>query len=161
MQKKQILEYFWRAASETEGWYPPYADALKDVAAETADWRVEGKASNTIRETVVHVIFYKERLLRRLKGEKDEKISSNDDTFAIADHSPEAWTLTVEKLFSVQQQLLDELLKLSEEDLDKPLNKEPIGTQYMNLIIHDAYHTGQIIMIRKLKGEWPDHRSFQ
>ncbi|WP_336517675.1 DinB family protein [Pollutibacter soli] len=160
MQKKQILEHFWRAASEKEGWYPPYADALKDVSAEVADWRVEGKASNTIWETVVHVIFYKERLLKRLKGEKDEKIETNDDTFVITDHSPEAWPLTVHKLFSVQKELLDELGKLSEEDLDKPLYKEPIGAQYMNLIVHDAYHTGQIIMILKLKGDWPDHRSF-
>ncbi|PEL73618.1 serine/threonine protein phosphatase, partial [Bacillus toyonensis] len=25
---------------------------------------------------------------------------------------------------------------------------------------HDAYHTGQIIQLRKLQGSWPTHRSY-
>ncbi|MGE7057310.1 DinB family protein, partial [Paenibacillus glucanolyticus] len=29
-----------------------------------------------------------------------------------------------------------------------------------SLITHDAYHTGQIIFLRKLQGSWPAKRSF-
>ncbi|MBJ7929171.1 MULTISPECIES: hypothetical protein [Bacillus cereus group] len=32
--------------------------------------------------------------------------------------------------------------------------------QYMNILLHDAYHTGQIIQLRKLQGSWPTHRSY-
>ncbi|HDR8182963.1 TPA: hypothetical protein QC116_006303 [Bacillus thuringiensis] len=32
--------------------------------------------------------------------------------------------------------------------------------QYMNILLHDAYHTGQIVQLRKLQGSWPAHRSY-
>ncbi len=160
MDNRSVLLQFWKLAAEKEGWYPPYADALKDVNVELANWRAPGIASNTIWETVTHINFYKERLLKRLKGEKDLSLGTNDDTFRVTGNSEADWQAEVEKLFSIHSELFAALSKLNDADLDKALPKEAAGAQFMNLIVHDAYHTGQIILLRKLKGEWPEKRSF-
>lgn len=34
------------------------------------------------------------------------------------------------------------------------------GEEVMSLILHDAYHTGQIVLVRKLQGSWPGTRRF-
>jgi len=46
--------------------------------------------------------------------------------------------------------------KLSEADLERSL--PDIGTVAESLAawtLHDAYHAGQIILIRKMQGSWP------
>ena len=160
MDNKSVLLHFWKLASDDEGWYPPYKDALNGVSAELSEWRAEGKASNTIRETVAHITYFKERLLRRLKGLEDLNLGSNDNSFIVHGNAAENWNEEMKRLFDVHAELSAELQKLSEADVDKLLKNEPIGAQFMHLIVHDAYHTGQIIFIRKLKGEWPSNRTF-
>lgn len=56
----------------TEDWYPPLKDALTGLTAEEANWKPEGVAVNSIWETASHILFYKERLLAQLQGEKGE-----------------------------------------------------------------------------------------
>ncbi len=161
MDRKSIILQYWRAALETEGWYPPYMDALDGVDAGLANWRPEGASANTIWETVTHVTHFKERLWFRLQGQADQQISSNDDTFIVRGTSEQDWQDTIARLFHIHRELQRALENLDEGDLDKPLPTEPIGAQFWDLIVHDAYHTGQIIFIRKLKGAWPARRSFQ
>ncbi len=152
---------YWQSALETEGWYPPYRDALKDVDAELANWRPEGVAANTIWETVVHVSYFKERLLRRLQGKPDSPLpGGNDDTFVVVGQQEADWQEAVAKLFDIHRELYQLLKELDESDLDKPMPETAIGAQFFDLIAHDAYHTGQIILIRKLTGSWPERRSF-
>ncbi len=160
MDRKAILSNYWRLTTESEGWYPPYVDALKDVNVALASWRPEGEAANTIWETINHITYFKERLLRRLQGLPDRAIADNDETFIVRGQSEAEWQESLDKLFGVHRELGQVLEGLGEEDLDRPLPKEPIVTQFLNLIVHDAYHTGQIILIRKLKGAWPERRSF-
>lgn len=160
MDRKSIIHQYWITAAEQEGWYPPYSDALNGVDVDLANWRPTGVAANTIWETVVHITHFKERLLRRLQEHADPHISSNDDTFIVHGTGKQNWEDAVRKLFLVHRQLQDALANLREEDLDKPSPNEPIGAQFMDLIVHDAYHTGQIILIRKLRGAWPERRSF-
>lgn len=160
MDRKSILLQYWQLAAESEGWYPPYADALKDVDAALAGWKPEGKAANTIWETVTHVTHFKERLLRRIQDLSDPEIADNDATFVVKGSGEADWQDAVAKLFAVHSELYRRLEGMEETELDKPGPSRPIGAQFMDLIVHDAYHTGQIILIRKLKGAWPAHRSF-
>ena len=37
---------------------------------------------------------------------------------------------------------------------------QSVGRWVNSLVLHDAYHTGQIMFIRKLQGSWPSRRSF-
>lgn len=160
MDRKSLLLRYWQLAAETEGWYPPYADALRGVDAHLANWEPQGMAANTIWETVVHITHFKERLLMRIQGQPDQQISSNDDTFVVTGESEVEWQNAVARLFAVHEALRVALERMREEDLDQPLPKEPLVNQFLDLIVHDAYHTGQIILIRKLNGAWPERRSF-
>ena len=160
MDRRALLLQYWRLAAETEGWYPPYADALRGVDAQLANWRPEGMAANTIWETVVHVTHFKERLLMRLQGRPDQAVFSNDDTFIVSGNSDTDWQDAISRLFEAHRELSVALAHMEESDLDKPMPTDPAATQFFDLIVHDAYHTGQIIMVRKLKGAWPERRSF-
>lgn len=161
MEIKAMLLEYWQSAATTEGWYPPYADALSGVDAAMANWRPEGAASNTIWETVVHVTYFKERLLRRLDGEADLPLpGGNDDTFVVSGAGEPEWQTAAERLFRSHQDLYDRLQRLDESQLEQMQPEQSIAKQVMDLIVHDAYHTGQIILIRKLKGHWPERRSF-
>lgn len=159
MDRKSILLQYWQLAAESEGWYPPYADALRDVDASLASWKPEGNAANTIWETVTHVTHFKERLLRRIQGLPDLEIADNDDTFVVNGKGEADWQDAVIRLFAAHRELYRQLEEMEEANLDEPRDR-PIDVQFLDLIVHDAYHTGQIILIRKLKGAWPAHRSF-
>ena len=160
MDKKSLLLKYWELAANTEGWYPPYAEALRDVSVTLANWRPEGKRVNTIWETVAHVTYFKERLLARIHGKPDKPISSNDDTFVVTGSGAAEWQAAVARLLTVHEALLVVLRDTRTDDLDQLKPEEPLIKQFMDLIAHDAYHSGQIILLRKLYGAWPERRSF-
>jgi uncharacterized damage-inducible protein DinB len=157
MKLKDTLTEGWDLTQNIEGWYPPLNDALKNVTHDQATWSAPGNASNTIEQIVNHLLYYKKRFLFRLEGKNwNATIRSNDETFsAMNEISSLPWEQLVAELSSVNKQIRDTILKLSDGDLDLNLPDQPIGKQILNLIMHDAYHTGQIVFIRKLQGSWP------
>jgi uncharacterized damage-inducible protein DinB len=159
MQRKDILIHGWDFACDVEGWYPPLNASLEDVDFKQAQWKPDGK-SHTIGELVNHLLYYKKRFLFRLENKEwTTTIGSNDDTFQTAKYTTfEAWNSAVAELRSVNQSIREKLARLEDRDLDSPLPKDPIGGQVLSLVMHDAYHTGQIILIRKLYGSWPGVR---
>lgn len=160
MDKKDILIQGWDFAYEVEDWYPPITAALKDVDFTEAVWKPSGMATHTIAELVTHLLYYKERFLFRLKGlEWKVSIDSNDDTFHTTKVSTaEEWKAAVDKLYKVQREIKDVLTTLEDSGWQKVIAKISVDRQALSLMMHDAYHTGQIILIRKLSGSWPDKR---
>ena len=160
MDTKSLLLKYWELAATTEGWYPPYAEALRDIDVTLANWRPEGQRVNTIWETVAHVTYFKERLLARIQGKPDKPLSSNDDTFVVTGSGAAEWQAAVARLLAAHDVLLLVLSDMRVEDLDQLQPKEPLVKQFMDLIAHDAYHSGQIMLLRKLYGAWPERRSY-
>lgn len=161
MDKKAFLLHGWEIGYDKEDWYPPLADALKGITAEQANWKPEGAAINTIWENVQHLTFYKERFLKRLTGEETENPPglTNDDTFSVTSVEPSAWEESVKKLDDVHQSIRNIIAGYSDSDLEREI-PDPVDVWLYSLILHDAYHTGQIIQICKLQGSWPAKRSF-
>lgn len=164
MNKMELIQRGWDFAYNKEDWYPPLNDALGGVTAEQAAWKPEGEAANTIWETVNHLIFYKERFLKRLTGEETPESSpqglTNDDTFSVSENGEEAWQETVSRLAAVHAEVSAFLAKLDKKDFERAVPNQSLGTWAFSLIMHDAYHTGQIVQLRKLQGSWPARRSF-
>jgi uncharacterized damage-inducible protein DinB len=160
MQIKDMLIKGWDEAYDVEGWYPPLKAALNDLSDGEASWRPEGDASHTIAELVIHLLYYKQRFLHRLEAKAwTAKINTNDESFsAMADVTPSDWYRAVDELQAVHRNIRKKLNEIKESDLDALLPEAPIGEQFFTLITHDAYHTGQIILIRKLQGTWPAFR---
>jgi uncharacterized damage-inducible protein DinB len=162
MNKIELLLQGWDSCYEKEEWNPPLTDVLNELTAEQAVWRPDGEHVNTIWETINHLVFYKERFLKRLTGEESEYPSgvSNDDTFAASSTSEEEWLKTLSRLKNVHQGIREQLAALPEEQFDHKIPTTPVGVWIHNLILHDSYHTGQIVFLRKLQGSWPSRRSF-
>ncbi|WP_028608630.1 DinB family protein [Paenibacillus harenae] len=158
LSRQEILLHGLEFAFQKEGWNPPLMKALEGINEGQADWRPETGASNTIREIVTHLIFYKEQLLQRLQGIESPDPSSNEVTFTAS--TEQSWEQTVAKLIKVHHDIQGCLKDLMDEDLDRPLSHFPIGGQMLTLAMHDVYHTGQIILLRKLQGSWPTNRNF-
>lgn len=164
MNRMELLLHEWECTYDKEDWYPPLKDALNGLNAAQASWRPAGEAANTIWENVSHLLFYKERLLHRLSGtEMPASAETNDDTFTPSGgpDDEEAWQATVQRMEHVHRQIRDKLAALTEDAFDQPLPVKPAGLSVMSIVLHDAFHTGQIVQLRKLQGSWPARRSFE
>lgn len=160
MNRMELVIKQWDHCYDKEDWYPPLADVLRGVTAEQAAWRPEGGPSNSIWENVKHLIYYKKQFLARLRGEESGSTAgTNDDTFAVETGS--VWERDAAELESVHRAVRAELELLDEADFDREVPRHPLGLWAMSLVMHDAYHTGEIAFLRKLQGTWPARRSFE
>lgn len=156
---RELLAKNWDYAMNTEDWAPPLAMALDGVDHKQALWKPEGAAGNSIWETVNHLTYYKERLLHLLQGlPKWPSVSDNDMTFTVNRTGEEAWQEAVAKLKTIHASLQAEIAKLTDAQLSGA-DSDVTPEKFMSLILHDAYHTGQIILVRKLQGSWQARRS--
>lgn len=151
--RQDILMHSMDFAFQLDGWNPPLIRVLEGLDDGLVDWSPTTGSANTIRQIVVHLIFYKEQLLQRLQGVDSPDHVLNEDTFlAYTEHS---WEQTVAKLVQVQRAIQVWLQNVQDDDLDRPLPHVPIGGQLLTLTMHDVYHTGQIVLLRKMQGSWP------
>ncbi len=159
MDRKAIILHSWDATYDQEGWYPPLKMALEGIQAEQAAWK-PSKEIHSIWELVNHLFFYKNRFLHRLENRPFlSSIQTNHETFLLEGNATEtAWNARVNELGETHRQIRQKLQQLADADLDTFLENAPIGGQAMSLILHDAYHTGQILFLRKLQHTWPEQR---
>lgn len=162
MDTKELLLHEWKCTYDQEDWYPPLRDALAGLNAAQASWKPVGEAANTIWANVSHLLYYKERFLHRLQGTTfAPQVETNEETFVPSGGADdeEAWQAAVQRLEQVHHQIEEQLAALTEKELDQPLPTHSILQSAMSLVLHDAFHTGQIVQLRKLQGSWPAQRA--
>jgi ketosteroid isomerase-like protein len=127
-------------------WFVPANIAVEGLTAKQAMWK-DGSGNHSVGQLATHLIFWNERLLKSFRNEPKEKFSgNNDETFNSFDEK--SWDETVKKL--------DEVLSSWEKEIKKA-NETKLKDWYENIAnmnTHNAYHTGQIIFLRKLQGSW-------
>lgn len=160
MDRKETLLHLWDTAYDIEGWHPPLRDALHDLDYTAALWRPHPDAHN-IWELLNHLVTYKDRFLCRLEGKTfDPAITDNEKTFTRGNGTTAAeWSDRVAHLVSIQATIRQKVMESSEDDFDRPLPEAPVDAQLLSLCSHDSYHTGQIMLLRKLQGSWPATRA--
>lgn len=139
-----------------EEWIVPLSVALEGVTAETAAWEPRG-GGNSIWQTVLHINYYNERLLKRLTGEPlGITLPTNDATFEGAGGSAdeEQWQDTVRRTHELAAKLREVIARYSDEDLEKPYGNWTVGEELATWMLHDAYHSGQVVLIRRQLGNW-------
>ncbi|MCM3731521.1 DinB family protein [Fictibacillus nanhaiensis] len=139
-----------------ESWYAPFKHAIDGITAEQASWRPAGEVTKTIWENVNHLIYYKERLAANLDGREWVHNLDGDETFYLTDQSNDdkEWKKVAERAENAQRNLRQVLSTISDEKLDQ----NSLEGKLLDIMLHDAYHTGQIIQIRKMQGSWPSNR---
>jgi len=127
-------------------WFVPVNDAVADLTPEQAMWK-DGSGNHSVGQLAYHLLFWNQRQLEKFTGQKPADFNgNNDETFNAFDK--EKWNETIAKLDNV----LTELEKLVQTADEKQLNAW--AKTIANISTHNAYHTGQIIFVRKLQGVW-------
>ncbi len=153
---RKLRAYSW----DTEEWYVPLSVALEGVGPAEAAWCPPG-AGNSIWQTVNHLNYYNRKFLCRLTGVPfEEKAPSNTATFGDAGdpQNADGWAATVARTHEIAGALREALDRLTDEDLDRSLSTVPLWDELASWLTHDAYHTGQIVMLRKQQGTYPARR---
>ena len=134
-------------------WFTPMNTAVAGLTAEQAKWvprNAEGKfdpeANHSVGMLAYHLVFWNENALARLRGEKPANPSSNDETFN--DFEAAHWNDIVQRLDRVMKNLETEVERMPEKKLAE------VAPTISHISTHNAYHTGQILYVRKLQGSW-------
>jgi uncharacterized damage-inducible protein DinB len=143
---REILLAELRSTHNNEDWFVPANIAVKGLTADQANWR-DDKGNHSVGQLAYHLVYWNRRNLASLKGEKLEKFSgNNDETFDNFDSK--SWNETVQQLDSVMIELEKWV-----ETADEAKLKES-ATVFTHISTHNAYHIGQIILVRKEQGSW-------
>jgi uncharacterized damage-inducible protein DinB len=143
---KSILVEQLKTTHNKKDWFVPVNTALEGLTPEQANWK-DGSGNHSIAQLATHLLFWNQQILAKFKGEKPANYSgNNDETFSVV--NKDTWATVIKNLDAV----LTELEQLVESADDEKLkNWYPT---IANVNTHNAYHTGQIIYVRKLQGAW-------
>lgn len=147
---KTILLEQLRSTRNVKDWFVPVDSAIAGLTAAQAMWK-DSTENHSIAQLTNHLIFWNEQLLAKFKGEQPAAFSGdNKETFSGVNEA--TWPLAVNKVDSVLVELEKAVMAADEAKLNKWYSTlYHIGT-------HNAYHTGQILYIRKMKGWWNDEK---
>lgn len=125
-----------------------FKEALNGVNAAMAAHGT-GSGTNSIWQLVSHITYWRSRVVNRLTG--SDNPPPFPDFLLPAELNEEHWRQTLHDFEAAYHLLRTAIHNLREENLDKQSPKE--GQTYYQLIQgclqHDAYHLGQIVMLRK------------
>jgi uncharacterized damage-inducible protein DinB len=143
---KSILLDQLRSTHSNSDWFVCSNVAVAGLTPEQANWK-DGNGNHSVGQLTYHLVYWNQRNLERLKGEQPEKFSgNNDETFDKFD--AKSWGATVKQLDAI----LTELEKIVENADDAKL--KAIAPTIQHISAHNAYHIGEIVVVRKEQGSW-------
>jgi uncharacterized damage-inducible protein DinB len=143
---KSILLDQLRSTHSKSDWFVCSNVAVANLTPEQANW-TDGKGNHSVGQLTYHLAFWNQRALQNFRGEKPPKFSgNNDETFNNFD--TKRWNDTVRQL----DQVLTDIEKAVESANDKQLTEW--APTLANISTHNAYHIGEIVMVRKEQGAW-------
>ncbi|HMJ71235.1 MAG TPA: DinB family protein [Cyclobacteriaceae bacterium] len=127
-------------------WFVPANIAVDGITPEQASWK-DGSGNHSVGQLTYHLVFWNEHQLATFKGQKPAAFNgNNEETFDSFDKA--TWNDLVKRLNKVMVDLEKIVAEASDANL-----KEWSPT-IANINAHNAYHTGQIIFVRKLQKSW-------
>jgi len=159
-RETSLLDEEITRATEGEAWHgPSIREALAGVDCETASARPIATA-HSIWEIVLHLTAWATEVERRLR-EQSRRLLGEQDWPRVASTTADAWTAAQEDLVDAHLRLRHSIREFSPARLAHPVPFEgdrargDDGSFYVmlhGLAQHDAYHTGQIAMLKKAQG---------
>ncbi len=132
-----------------QDWFVPASLAVDGLTAEQASWK-DNTGNHSIGQLAYHLVFWNKESLARIKGEQPANSDDNEKTFNSFD--AKSWAETVAQL----DQVMTDLEKFVETADEATLEKN--ASRIAHVCAHNAYHTGQILYIRRQKGWWDPAR---
>lgn len=142
---KTVLLEQLKNTHNVKNWFVPINVAVDGMTAEQAAWKDKG--GHSVGQLAYHLWFWNERQLNDFKGTKNAAFSgNNEETFDKFDQKQ--WSDIVKKI----DQVMTDIEKWVESATDEQLKKH--ASTLTNISAHNAYHTGQIVSVRKAQGSW-------
>ena len=157
--RKALLAAQFAACTNVPNWFVTLEQAIRGLNANQAIWN-DTEDANSIWSIVYHLTFWNERYLARFNGyPTTDQVENNDITFQISDVAvtEENWADAVNRLMSSLLNWQDAIIQADDAKLDSPVIEGKEGEWWetiANIAIHNAYHIGQIVDIRKRQGSW-------
>ena len=155
----RLIDQFKRS-QDGDPWHgSPVTAILEGLTAEQAA-TMPPNGAHSIWALVLHVTGWRNEVVRRATGEPAAEPAAGDWP-GIGEPTAARWTAALAALDATHANLVGVVLEMSDEDLLKPTNdprNRPLGTgvSYYELlhgiVQHDAYHAGQIAILRKVLG---------
>ena len=151
-----LIDQFGRLRSGDPWYGPPIAEVLKGITARQAASRPISRA-HSIWEIVLHMTAWVNEVRRRLET-GIWRMPVEGDWPEVPAATGKAWAQAVSALLSAHDELIRLLQAIEETRLDETLGRErnaPLGTGVSygatlhGLLQHDAYHLGQIALLKK------------
>jgi len=147
---KDILLAQFKTTHTDQQWFVTMNNAVKGLTAEQATWKDEN-SDHSVGQLAHHLVFWNTRLLKNFLDIPQDKFEGeNTETFDTYDKSQ--WESLVAQLDSISTEWEKAIENADDAKLEKWYST------IANINTHNAYHTGQILYIRKMKGWWnPDN----
>lgn len=142
---RQTLLTQLKSTHNVKDWFVPVNIALEGLTATQAAWKDKG--NHSCGQLAYHLLFWNERQLNNYRSTTNAKFSgNNEETFN--NFNEKQWADIVKRLDQVMTDIEKWVETASPEQL-----AQHAGT-LANISTHNAYHTGQIISVRKAQGSW-------
>ncbi len=156
MIKAILLQQYDRCYNEN-GWFVAVRNAIEGLNVEQAAWKPDDSV-NCIWESLSHITYYNNAYLQRFKGFKfDYDVENNDQTFSTGEYDEAHWQADVAGFDAVMKEWRGLLGTADESIFSQPISAEN-PTTWAELLsdinAHNAYHGGQMLLLRKLQGTW-------
>lgn len=142
-----------KMVTEGPGWHgPAIQQVLKDVTAEEAREK-PATGGACIWELLLHMRAWEQEAMKGMAGERVrmENISHEEDWPPLTDSSDAAWDAFKAQVATEHRELREALKKLTPEHLEQNVDsdfKYPLYALIHGIIAHEAYHAGQIGLIK-------------
>ena len=142
--------------SGRRGWHggPTPPGALRGVTAEQAAWR-PGPGRKSIWGLALHIAYWDYAVRRLLDGSARGEFPRAPSNWPAPPERPDqrAWAADVALLRAEHDRLVEAALRVDPERLGRrpPGSKQwTYGELLTGIAMHDAYHTGQIQLVKRL-----------
>ena len=146
---RSILLEQLKTTHNVKDWFVPPTIAVAGLTADQANWK-DNSDNHSIAQLTTHLIFWNKQSLDKFNNVKPDAFNGdNKETFSPVDEN--SWNATVQRLDSVLT---------AWEVAVQTADEKKLASWYSTIAhigTHNAYHTGQIIYIRKMKGWWDDN----
>jgi len=147
--KSVLLQQFQNTWNQQD-WFVPVSKAVEGLTAQQAMWK-PSDSSHSIGQLTYHLLFWNRQSLDKFFGRKPASFDGdNNETFTAFTEA--TWASTVEQLNQVMKDW--ETAIRNADDVKLQGWYDVIA----HISTHNAYHTGQILYIRKLAGNWDPSR---
>ena len=150
---QRVAEALERSVSGPMWHGPAMADLLDGVTAEQAAARpIPG--AHSIWELVLHATAWTEIARERLVGSAKADPTPEEDWPAVTDTSPDAWRGAIERLKEAHRELAADAARMDDSTLigRVPGKDHSVLVMMHGIIEHDAYHGGQIAILKRALG---------